>query len=65
MSQQAAVATVFSNSFNEQMRVCTCLLAVAVIVALFTWQRNPPSATENNAKQSANAESQVGSEIAI
>jgi hypothetical protein len=59
MSQQAAVATVFSNSFNEEMRVCTYLSAVGVIVALFTWQRNPASVAENKARQAALAESQV------
>jgi hypothetical protein len=65
LSQQAAVATVFSNSFNEQMRICTYLSAVAVIVALFTWQRNPVSVAENKARQAAIADSQMGSEITI
>jgi hypothetical protein len=55
LSQQAAVAMVFSNSFNEQMRVCTYLSAVAVIVALFTWQRNPASVAENKARQATSA----------
>jgi len=65
LSQQAAVATVFSNSFNEQMRVCIYLLAVALIVALLTWQKNPPSVAENKARQTALAESQVDKDIVI
>jgi hypothetical protein len=30
LSQQAAVATVFSNSFNEEMRVCTYVSVAAL-----------------------------------
>jgi hypothetical protein len=59
LSQQAAVAVVFSNAFNEQMRVCTYSSAVALIVALFTWQRNPASVLENKARQLALVQSQV------
>jgi hypothetical protein len=59
LSQQAAVAIVFSNSFNEQMRICTYSSALALIVALFTWKRNPACVVECKAKQLALAQPQV------
>lgn len=42
-SQQAAVANVFAESFNQQMRVCTYISAATFVAALLTWQKNPPS----------------------
>jgi hypothetical protein len=57
-SQQMAVAIVFSNSFNEEMRICTYVSIVAVIVSLLTWERNPASVAENKARQAALTESQ-------
>jgi hypothetical protein len=50
-AQQAAVSIVFSNSFNEQMRVCMYVSVVSVILALFTWQRNPTGVAADKARQ--------------
>ena len=57
-SQQAAVAKVFSNSFNEEMRACMYVSAVAVVASLLTWERNPASVAEYKAAQAALAKSQ-------
>ena len=42
-SEQAAVATVYTESFSQQMRVCTFLSAACIIAALGTFQRSPAS----------------------
>lgn len=40
-SDQAAVATVYTEAFNQQMRVCTYLAAACVLAALATFQQKP------------------------
>ncbi|KIN02299.1 hypothetical protein OIDMADRAFT_103461 [Oidiodendron maius Zn] len=49
-SQQVKVAVVFANSFNIQMRNCMYLSAAALVVALFTWQRNPASIADSRSQ---------------
>ena len=56
--QQFKVAEAFADSFNKQMRVCMYLSAAAVIVALFTWQKNPVGIGDAESHQSAPAEVQ-------
>jgi hypothetical protein len=56
--QQFKVAEAFADSFNKQMRVCMYLSAAAVIVALFTWQKNPVGIEDAESHQSAPAEVQ-------
>lgn len=42
-SEQTAIATVYTESFNQQMRICTYLSAACIIAALGTFQRSPAS----------------------
>ena len=56
--QQVKVAEAFADSFNKQMRFCMYLSAVAVVVALFTLQKNPASVADAESEQSAPAEVQ-------
>lgn len=56
-SEQAAVATVYTESFNQQMRVCTYLSAACIIAALGTFQRSPASvAARQDKEETASAE---------
>lgn len=40
-SEQAAVATIYTEAFTQQMRVCTYLSAACVVGALATFQQRP------------------------
>jgi hypothetical protein len=54
--QQANVAEVFADSFNKQLRVCMYLSAAALVVAIFSWQKNPASVDDTQLQPSALAE---------
>jgi hypothetical protein len=42
-ADRAAVAVVYAASFNAQMRICTYLSAVAIVAAMGTFLKAPPS----------------------
>ena len=46
----------YSDAFNEQMRICTYVSAVALLAALSTYQKNPPSVAAMREKQTAVAD---------
>ena len=52
-ANQALVAKMYADSFNEQMRVCTYLSVFALLAALATYQRNPASVAAMKEKQNA------------
>lgn len=62
---QAAVAQIYSNAFNDQMRICTYLSIAALLAAVATYQKNPASVTSMKDKQSAMLEeaSDEGTEL--
>lgn len=62
---QITVARVFSDSFSSQMRVCAGVSAVGVLIALATWQRNPPTVEANIQRQRELAKRMESSEIAL
>jgi hypothetical protein len=37
---QFLITQVYAQSFNEDMRICTCISAFSILCALATWQRN-------------------------
>lgn len=53
LGEQGAVAQVYSNSFNQQMRICTYLSVVCVVASLATYSRTPASIAAARAKQEA------------
>ena len=62
---QALVAKVYADSFNEQMRVCCYLSIFALLAAIATYQRNPASVEAMKEKQKATADdsSDEGTEL--
>lgn len=50
------VAQLYTDAFNEQMRICTYLSAAALLAAVATYQKNPASVAAMRAKQNAMAE---------
>ena len=52
-ANQALVAKLYADSFNEQMRVCTYLSIFALLAAIATYQRDPPSVAAMKEKQKA------------
>ena len=55
-ANQGLVAQMYTNAFNEQMRVCTYLSVVALFAAIATYQKTPASVAAMKAKQNAMAE---------
>jgi hypothetical protein len=56
LQQQAEVAKVFASSFNQQMRICTYLSAVALVVAIFTWQKNPANVEDSQTEPTVSSD---------
>ena len=55
---QNLVADLYTNAFNEQMRICTYLSAVALLAAISTYQKNPaPVAAMKEKRNPSTAES--------
>ena len=48
---QALVAQMYKDAFNEQMRICTYLSAVALVAALATYLKNPASVAAKKERQ--------------
>ena len=51
IADQDLVAQLYKDAFNEQMRVCTYLSAVALLAALATYQKNPASVAAMKERQ--------------
>lgn len=64
-ANQALVAKLYADSFNEQMRVCTYLSIFALLAAIATYQRHPASVAAMKEKQKATADnsSDEGTEL--
>lgn len=64
-ANQGLVAQMYTDAFNEQMRICTYLSAAAVLAAITTYQKNPASVAAMREKQNATAEesSDEGTEL--
>ena len=64
-ANQGFVAQIYTDAFNEQMRICTYLSAAALLAAVTTYQRNPASVAAMREKQNAVAEesSDEGTEL--
>lgn len=56
-ANQGRVAQIYTDAFNEQMRICTYLSTAAVLAAITTYQKNPASVAAMREKQNAAAES--------
>lgn len=54
-ANQGLVAQLYTDAFNEQMRICTYLSAAALFAALATYQKNPASVAARRVKQNAMA----------
>lgn len=50
---QGLVAQLYTEAFNEQMRICTYLSVAALLAAIATYQRNPASVAAMREKQNA------------
>jgi hypothetical protein len=50
-AQWQAVQQAYSDSFNEALRVCAIVAAVAVLAAIASFQRDAPDVAEINKKQ--------------
>ena len=51
IADQGLVAQMYKDAFNEQMRICTYLSAVALLAALGTYQKNPASVAAMRERQ--------------
>ena len=62
---QSLVVQMYSDAFNEQMRICTYVSAVALLAAFATYQKNPASVAAMREKQTAVADesSDEGTEL--
>lgn len=54
-ANRVLVAQLYTDAFNEQMRICTYLLAAALLAAAATYQKHPASVAVMRAKQRAMA----------
>ncbi|KAL9103460.1 MAG: hypothetical protein Q9163_001488 [Psora crenata] len=54
-ANQGLVAQLFSEAFNDQMRICTYLSAATLLAAIATYQKNPPSVAAMKERQNATA----------
>ena len=52
-ANQSRVVQLYSDAFNEQMRICTYVSAAALLAAFATYQKNPPSVAAMREKQAA------------
>ena len=48
-AQQYAVALTFAKSFNDQLRYCTYVAAVCLVISLFTFSRHPTNLLKRKA----------------
>ena len=55
-ANQGLVAQMYTDAFNDQMRICTYCSAVALLAAIATYQKNPPSVAAMREKQDATGE---------
>lgn len=64
-ANRGLVAQLYTDAFNEQMRICTYLSAAALLAAVATYQKNPASVAAMRAKQNAMAKksSDEGTEL--
>ena len=53
---QGLVAQMYTDAFNEQMRICTYISATALLAAIATYQKTPASVAAMREKQNAMAE---------
>ena len=49
LAQQYAVAQTFAKSFNDQLRYCTYVAAVCLVISLFTFSRHPTNLIKRKA----------------
>ncbi|KAI5288129.1 hypothetical protein KEM54_005450 [Ascosphaera aggregata] len=42
-AQQEDVRTIFAEAFRKNMLSCTCIAALALVIGLFSYQKNPPN----------------------
>ncbi|KAL8719830.1 MAG: hypothetical protein Q9225_003208 [Loekoesia sp. 1 TL-2023] len=59
-ANQGLVAQMYTNAFNDQMRICTYLSAAALLAAIATYQKHPASVQAMRDKQNAMAEESSG-----
>lgn len=64
-ANQSLVVQIYSDAFNEQMRICTYISAVALLAAIATYQKNPASVAAMRDKQTAvaNESTDEGTEL--
>jgi hypothetical protein len=53
LDKQVAVRQVFAQAFNQQLRSCTYVAAVAFVISLFAFSRTPPNLLERKAAHDA------------
>lgn len=58
-ANQARVGQVYTDSFNEQMRICTYLSIFTLLAALATYERNPANVALMKKRQQAMADGSV------
>ena len=64
-ANQGLVAQLYTDAFNDQMRICTYCSAAALLAAIATYQKNPPSVAAMRENQDAIGEesSDEGTEL--
>ena len=55
-ANQRLVQKMYSDAFNEQMRICTYISVVALLAAIATYQKHPASVALMREKQAAVAD---------
>ena len=55
-ASQALVERIYTDAFNEQMRICTYVSAAALLAAILTYQKNPPAVAARKKNQNASPE---------